>query len=279
MMAKLEEVVDAKLKARLATAGALASLPPPPAKSTKPKAKAGMLASLMSASGFTADGKDTVGPGAANSAAAVQDAPEDGGDPDVDPISDSDEDADGAKGDTVKKRSSTAVDLSKPIGALLWNEEVLPYGSALAFVRMYQFKEARNRHECENLAWSLDAMVKDRIPITTTSFEIQVRRLLGVKLADEHGDWNIAEALAWKSGHGVQNRGLLRSLLKDRKNFAEFNNKPPKVRTGQAFRGGRGGARGGKGAWGRGGKGAQSKFGGNAASKPTSASGAEAARG
>jgi hypothetical protein len=108
-------------------------------------------------------------------------------------------------------------------------------------------------------------MVRSQIPMTNLSFEIQIRRLLGVRLADEYKDWSFAEALAWKSGHGVQNRGLLRSLLKDRKNFADLK-KPAAASTGQSFKasgsggGGGGGARGrkafrsGGGGGGRGGK-------------------------
>jgi len=132
----------------------------------------------------------------------------------------------------------------------------------MAFVRMNTFREARNRHECEALALSLDEMIRSKIPKSNLSFEIQIRRLLGVRLADEYKDWSFAESLAWKSGHGVQNRGLLRSLLKDRKNFADLK-KPPSASAAQSFKssGGSGSGRGRK-AYRGGGRGGKS-FAGN----------------
>jgi hypothetical protein len=231
---------DAKLEQRLAAIQALQSLPSPKkAAASKPKS-ASLIGSLMAASGHEA----------ASTPAALESVLDD------DPIETSDADNDTAGGMAA---ADAKLDLSKPIGAMLWSEEVLPYGSALSFVRMYQWKEPRNRHECEALAWSLDAMVKESgaVPQRSTSFEIQVRRLLGVKLADEHKDWALAESLAWKSGHGVQNRSLLRSLLKDRKNFAELkkSSAAAPVRSRQAFAGARGSWRGaGRGRGSRGGR-------------------------
>jgi len=134
----------------------------------------------------------------------------------------------------------------------MWKEEISLYKSALAFVRHYNFKESRNKHECEVLALSLDEMVKERIPMSSLSFEIQLRRLLGVRWADEFKEWHCAEALAWKSTTGVQNRNLLRAILKDSKLLAEIK-KPPKTTTAaQSFKkagrgGGRNAGRGGRG--------------------------------
>ena len=144
---------------------------------------------------------------------------------------------------------SRGVDLSKPVASLLWTEEVMPFGSAISFVRMSQWNDKRNKHEAEALAWSLDAFVSEGLSLKSVSFEVQVRRLLGVKLADEHRDWSLAEALAWKSGHGIQNRSLLRSLLKDRKNFVDLSKS---TKTRGSFKtavtgSGRGGRRGGRG--------------------------------
>ena len=154
----------------------------------------------------------------------------------------------------------------------------MQFGSAISFVRMSQWNDKRNKHEAESLAWSLDAYVSDSLPTKSVSFEVQVRRLLGVKLADEHRDWALAEALAWKSGHGVQNRGLLRSLLKDRKNFVDLN-KSSTVKTRGTFKSAvtssRGGGRGGRGRGGRFQNGAQSN---NNSQKPSSGGSDAAAR-
>ena len=92
------------------------------------------------------------------------------------------------------------------------------------------------------------------LPTTSVSFKVQVRRLLGVKLADEHRDWALAEALTWKSGHGVQNRSLLRSLLKDRKNFMDLA-KSPATKTRGSYKSAVAPSRGGGGRGGRGGRG------------------------
>ena len=224
--------MDSKLEA----IAAMKSLPDPSTQTKNPKAagSGGVLSTLIAASGH--DGK--------HSPADTGNAADDGGDDNDDtpgrndgddPV---DGDGDGAPtvSTTKPKTASSSVDLSARVGRLLWKEEIAVYGSAMSFVRMNTFHEARNRHECEALALSLDEMVRSQIDMSNLSFEIQIRRLLGVRLADEFKDWSFAEALAWKSGHGVQNRGLLRSLLKDRKNFADLK-KPPSANTAQSFKG------------------------------------------
>ena len=179
--------------------------------------------------------------------------------------------------DAPAPAASRGVDLSKPVAALLWTEEIMPFGSAISFVRMSQWNDKRNKHEAESLAWSLDAFVSEDLPTKSMSFEVQVRRLLGVKLADEHRDWALAEALAWKSGHGVQNRGLLRSLLKDGKNFVD--NKSSSVKTRGTFKSAvtssRGGGRGGRG---RGGRFQNASQPNNSSQKPSSGGSDAAAR-
>ena len=262
LVAELMAGLEARLDAKLATISALGSLPTPPSGAApKSKAKtAGTLQRLIVASGHSAkSGEDD-----ATSNAGERDAAADADDADADPNQSEDADADDAEvtAGARKPKLSTAIDLSKPVGRLLWKEEIAPYNSALSYVRMNTFREARNRHECEAFALSLDEMVRERIPMTSVSFEIQIRRLIGVRVADEYKDWSFAEALAWKSGHGVQHRGLLRSLLKDRKNFADLKKPPTTATAAQSFaRGGAGRGRktGGAGRGGRGGRGGYSK--------------------
>jgi len=244
-MAQISAMIDAKL----ATIGALNALPKP-GTAAKPKPKpAGLVAQLMSAAGHASAHAEDADDKAQVSADAEADA-----------------DADGDEGDDVddptpvsSKAKSNAVDLSKRIGAALWKEEIAPYQTALAYVRMNTFRDARNKHECESLSLALDEMVREKIPKSSLGFEILVRRLIGVRCAYEYKDWSYAESLAWKSSHAVQNRGLLRQLLKDRKIFVEAKKPPPPPTTtttvGQSFRGGpRRGGRGAKFVSGRGGR-------------------------
>jgi len=239
-------MLDAKLDAKLATIGALNALPKPGSAAKSKVKPAGFVAQLMSAAGHASAGADREDADdkaqvSADDAEASADADGDEGD-----------DADDAAPVAVKGKSTT-VDLSKRIATALWKEEIAPYQSALAFVRMNTFREARNKHECESIALALDEMVRERIPMSSLGFEILVRRLIGVRCADEYKDWSYAESLAWKSSHAVQNRGLLRSLLKDRKLFAE-SKKAPTTTAAQSFRGGKNrGGRGGRGGFGRGG--------------------------
>ena len=272
IMSKVDTVIAERIAERLSVDAIKSLLPAPSlgstsagkdqkepatAPSTPTAASAGALSSLMAASGFKHSAKRVK-----KASAAAE--PEEN-----DPISDD---------DAPSPSVSRGVDLSKPVAALLWNEEILPFGSAISFVRMSQWNDKRNKHEAESLAWSLDAFVSEDLSTKSVSFEVQVRRLLGVKLADEHRDWALAEALAWKSGHGVQNRGLLRSLLKDRKNFVDLN-KSSSVKTRGTFKSAvtssRGGGRVGRG---RGGRFQNASQHNNSSKKPSSGGSDAAAR-
>lgn len=244
ILAQLLPALESKLDARLATFQemALASLPKAQESRTgAKKAKTGLLGALFASAGHKGhedSGKDAE--------PADDDAPPAGDD------DDDDDDAFDAGGRTVGVKAPSGLDLSKPIARLLWSDEVAPYGTALSYVRMHNFREQRNRHECEVLALSLDEMVREKIPMTSLSFEIQIRRLLGVRFADEFHDWSFAEAVAWRSAHGVQNRKLLRALLKDRKIVADLKKPAATTSASQSFKGARGnGSDGGSGRGGR----------------------------
>ena len=230
LMSKME-AVEQKIAERFSAAGAIKSLPAPTIHSASTSSSAsggGALSSLIAASGYDRGVLSSVPKPEKSS---VHEEVESDGD------------------ELARTSLSRGVDLSKPVASLLWTEEVMPFGSAISFVRMSQWNDKRNKHEAEALAWSLDAFVSEGLSLKSVSFEVQVRRLLGVKLADEHRDWSLAEALAWKSGHGIQNRSLLRSLLKDRKNFVDLSKS---TKTRGSFKtavtgSGRGGRRGGRG--------------------------------
>ena len=263
LMSKLETAIEQKVAERLSVE-AIKSLLPPPAiasaaadkdsKETPPGQ--GALSSLMAASGYRAT------PSRKTSAVALAEPAED--------VASYEEEE--------PSQSSRGVDLAKPVASMLWTEEIVPFGSAISFVRMSQWNDKRNKHEAEALAWSLDAFAGEGLPTKSVSFEVQVRRLLGVKLADEHRDWALAEALAWKSGHGVQNRSLLRSLLKDRKSFVDLA-KGPATKTRGSYKSAVAPSRGGGGRSGRGGRGRfHSSQQLNATQKPSSGSSDAAAR-
>ena len=263
-MSKLETAIEQKVAERLSVE-AIKSLLPPPAIASAAAGKdskdtppgQGALSSLMAASGYRGT------PSRKASAAAPAEPAEDAA----------------SYEEEEPSQSSRGVDLAKPVASMLWTEEIVPFGSAISFVRMSQWNDKRNKHEAEALAWSLDAFAGEGLPTKSVSFEVQVRRLLGVKLADEHRDWALAEALAWKSGHGVQNRSLLRSLLKDRKNFVDLA-KSPATKTRGSYKSAVAPSRGGGG--GRGGRGGRGRFNkpqqSNTTQKPSSASSDAAAR-
>jgi hypothetical protein len=206
---KLERIISARLEAllsqKLATAGAVAALPNP---SIKPKAPAnapvghGMLAELRANVG--------VGLGKAGRAQAKEnDEPED-----------ADYDADGqdAGGDDFASggaAESSVESKQKRLAADIL-ERVEPYGSVKAWVKMYEWKNARNRRECEAIAQAVDALRAEGVTTSSLGIEILLRRLSGVQLADLTGKWEACESVAWSSfGSSLLPRAELRRVLKD----------------------------------------------------------------
>ena len=70
-----------------------------------------------------------------------------------------------------------------------------PYGSFVNFVKAVEWKTKRNQHEAEHIAQSVDAYLAVEVSPLNDGMEIQLRRLVGVHLADECEDWEVCESI------------------------------------------------------------------------------------
>lgn len=207
--AKIDRLISARLDAvlsqKLATAGAVAALPTP---STKPKAPANALVGH----GMLAELRDNVGGGlgkAGRTQAKENPEPEDGDDDDdgQDGGGEVDTPAAGADASTDSKQRRLAAEIL---------ERVEPYGSVKSWVKMYEWKNSRNRRECEAIAQAVDALRAEGATTSSLGLEILLRRLSGVQLADLTGKWEACESVAWSSmGNSLLPRAELRRVLKD----------------------------------------------------------------
>lgn len=90
------------------------------------------------------------------------------------------------------------------------------YPSVLTWVKVTTWTSARNRHECEAIAQAVDALLKENIPKNSLGLEILLRRMSGVHLADQTGEWRVAESVAWNAqGNSLLPREEVRRALKD----------------------------------------------------------------
>lgn len=90
------------------------------------------------------------------------------------------------------------------------------YGSVLSWVKVTEWRNTRNKHECEAIAQALDAMLAEGIRSTSLSMEILLRRLSGVHLADTTGEWKACDAVVWNStGNSLLPRDEVKRALKD----------------------------------------------------------------
>jgi hypothetical protein len=208
MDAKIDRLISARLDTLLAqkltTAGAIAALPTP---STKPKAPAnapvghGMLAELRGNVGGSL-GK------AGRTQTKEKDEPEDG--------DDDDDGHDGGEEFTSNRDSESPAESKQKRLATEILERVEPYGSVKSWVKMYEWKNARNRRECEAIAQAVDAFRAEGATTSSLGIEILLRRLSGVQLADLTGKWEACESVAWSSfGNSLLPRSELRRVLKD----------------------------------------------------------------
>ena len=133
-------------------------------------------------------------------------------------------------------------------------EQVSLYGSVQSYVKTIEWKNARNRHECEAIAQAVDMLLKERVSKNSTGIEILLRRLSGVQLADHVGEWKVADSVAWNpQGNSLLPRDEVRRALKDAEQLKRLYSSASGQ---QSKRGGfgqqRGGGRGGygkKNAW------------------------------
>ena len=84
-------------------------------------------------------------------------------------------------------------------------ERAKKVGSVALWCHQLQWKQARNRRECQTLAEAFDALVDEGLGEDSAGLEILARRLAGVQLADKTNDWSFCDA--------IQGPGLMDSVL------------------------------------------------------------------
>jgi hypothetical protein len=90
------------------------------------------------------------------------------------------------------------------------------YGSVLSWVKMTEWKAARNKHECETLALVVDLLLAEGVKSSSTALEVLLRRLSGVHLADTTGEWKACEAVQWNAtSNSLLPRDEVKRALKD----------------------------------------------------------------
>lgn len=133
---------------------------------------------------------------------------------DSDSASDGDSDAD--RGRDRKSRTERLI-----AGTVI--ESAQPAGSLKNYVRLKEWKQERNRHECEVLAHALDALLADGVPVECLGVEILCRRLAGVELADSTGKWSVADEMSWTSTRSLLPRDEVRRVLKSASAFERYS--------------------------------------------------------
>jgi hypothetical protein len=90
------------------------------------------------------------------------------------------------------------------------------YGSFVGYVKTVHWSIERNQREAESIARSVDAALDEGYSQDSISLEIQLRRLAGVQLADQFGDWSACTATEWiPTGQSLIPRDHLKQTLKD----------------------------------------------------------------
>lgn len=106
-------------------------------------------------------------------------------------------------------------------------QQIGPYGSFKNWVRLADWKHARNKHEAESLANAIDCFLSEGVDSNSLGLEILIRRLNGVHLADTTNNWSVCSAVQWT---GPNNTLLPRSMLtKAYRQAAQFEKLSSKV--------------------------------------------------
>jgi len=96
------------------------------------------------------------------------------------------------------------------------------YGGLTNWVNITDWRNDRNKHECENLALVIDLLVEEgEVSMQSAALRQLAARLNGVHLADTTGNWNVCNAISYV---GPNNSLLPKSLLtKTLKQAAQFD--------------------------------------------------------
>ena len=90
------------------------------------------------------------------------------------------------------------------------------YGSLVGYVKTVQWASDRNKHEAESLARAVDVALAEGYSEDSVALEMLLRRLAGVQLADQFGDWSACSATEWiPTGQSLIPRSELKQTLKD----------------------------------------------------------------
>ena len=100
-------------------------------------------------------------------------------------------------------------------------ESARPFGSFQSWVARTDWKQGRNRRECEAIAQAVDALLSKNKRLAV---EILVRRLGGVHLADHTENWDACDALQCSSyGGSLFPRDELKRAMRDADRMNRFN--------------------------------------------------------
>ena len=153
-------------------------------------------------------------------------------------------------GHSGKVRSVAAVNISDRIAPVILSQ-IKVYGSLVNWVRITDWKNTRNKNECNALAMAIDLLLEENeISEDSLALEMLIRRLNGVHMADTSGNWGVCNALQWT---GPNNTLLPRSTLTQALKQAAQMEKLTKRSAGDAAYGGGGGTGRSYGSGGRGG--------------------------
>jgi hypothetical protein len=98
------------------------------------------------------------------------------------------------------------------------------YGSLAGWVRVTNFKNSRNKHECEALADAIDTLLSEGVDENSLGVEKLVRRLGGIHAADTTGNWNVCDALLWSGpNNSLLSRSTLTSALKSAASYQSLS--------------------------------------------------------
>ena len=97
-------------------------------------------------------------------------------------------------------------------------------GSVSLWCNQVQWKQARNRRECQALSEAIDALVEEGLGEGSLGLEMLARRLVGVQLADKTNDWSICEAIQGPSmADSVLPRHMFSKALREAATIRRLN--------------------------------------------------------
>jgi hypothetical protein len=92
-------------------------------------------------------------------------------------------------------------------------DKLRSYGNCLVWLQAVEWQQRRNQRECHTIAQAVDALVGGKVEL---ALSVLLRRLVGVQLADETGQWEVCDAITGSTGaHSLLPRQDLRRALKE----------------------------------------------------------------